>query len=103
MFERLTLLYYENTVIAEIYVLTLKFHRENTAWLGQCIELGTAMFADTLEDVRRELHEAVVLQVNEMARLSDAKAYLADHGVLPLCLPQSPAACEGFVAVDAVA
>ncbi|MDA0988867.1 MAG: hypothetical protein O2783_07065 [Chloroflexi bacterium] len=73
--------------MSEAIVLTANFHQDGDQWLGEGLELGTATFADTLEDVRKELAAAMILQVNEMNRLGFADEFLADHGVQQLPIP----------------
>lgn len=64
-----------------VIVLTFEFCEEAGQWVGLCLELGTSAFADTLEQVRLELQEAVELQLNEMERLAQVKDYLDDNHV----------------------
>ena len=61
--------------------LTFAYHQEAGQWLGVCTELGTPAFAETLEQMQAELKDAVELQLNGMAQLSDVKDYLSDNGV----------------------
>lgn len=72
-------------------VLTVQFGREAGQWVGLCHELGTAAHADTLAQVESELREAIGLQLNEMARISDVREYLADNRVslAPVAMPQA--------------
>ena len=49
--------------------LTCSYAEEGGNWIGECVELGTASFADTFEEMRLELHEAMELQLVEAARL----------------------------------
>ena len=49
--------------------------------MGICRELGTAMQADTLDEVEFALREAIDLQLNEMAKITDGVEYLADNQV----------------------
>ncbi len=61
--------------------LTCTYTLEADQWVGVCDELGTSAFADTLEQVRIELQEAVQLQLNEVERLADVRDYLAEYEV----------------------
>ena len=54
--------------------------------MGVCDELGTSAFADTLDQSRVELQEAVQLRLNEVERITDILGYLADYEV-PIRLP----------------
>ena len=64
--------------------LTCDYGEEDGQWIGECVELGTATFADTFEQLRLELREAVELQLTEVARLlavQDYLDYLAECGI----------------------
>lgn len=71
-------------------VLTVEFGVEEGQWVGVCRELGTATQADTLAEVEVELREAIDLQLNEMARLTDVREYLIENQVnfTPVSMPQ---------------
>ena len=56
-------------------VLTCAYAEEAGQWTGECVELGTATFADTFEQMRLELHEAMELQLVEVARLLSPPDY----------------------------
>ena len=61
--------------------LTCTYGEEGDQWVGVCTELGTSAFAETLEQTRTELQEAVQLQLNEVERLADVRDYLAENQV----------------------
>ena len=52
-----------------LILLTLDLRRNGKSWLGTRIELGTAAYADSLEELREELLDAISLQLNEVERL----------------------------------
>lgn len=56
-------------------LLTCAYGQEEGCWTGQCVELGTAAFADTFEQMRLELHEAIELQLIGVADLLSAQDY----------------------------
>jgi predicted RNase H-like HicB family nuclease len=62
-----------------VIVLTFEYSEESGKWVGVCLELGTSAFADTLEQVREELREAVELQLNEMERLAHVQDSLEEN------------------------
>ena len=64
--------------------LTCTYNQEGDQWVGICDELGTSTFAETLDQTRTELQEAVELQLNEVERIADVQAYLAAHQVSPI-------------------
>ena len=61
--------------------LTFEFEEEEGVWCGQCLELGTAAFADTQEQARVELLDATSLQLSGVEQLNELEAYLAKNGV----------------------
>ena len=71
----------DQSVLERALVLTCNYSREGCQWVGICDELGTSTFADTLEQTRIELQEAIQLQLNEVERIADLKGYLADNQV----------------------
>ena len=85
-----------------VIILAFDFCREAGQWVGVCLELGTSAFADTLEQARQELREAVELQLNEMERLADIQDYLAENhvSIVPIDLDKSSAPTGFAVARD---
>ena len=77
--------------------LTLLYYFESGQWAGVCDELGTSAFADSLEQMKIELRDAVALQLNEMERISDIREYLGSNQVstTPIELPRQ----AGFAVV----
>ena len=64
-----------------VFPLTFDLEREGEQWTGTCLELGTSTFGDTLDEVRKELQEAVTLQLNEAERLGFIADYLEENRV----------------------
>ncbi len=77
--------------------LTLNYCQDSGQWVGVCDELGTAAFADDLEQTRIELREALELQLNGVESLADVREYLDDNQVViqPVKLSQQ----AGFAVV----
>ena len=67
-------------------VLNLDFEQQGDVWVGTCFELGTSTFADTLVEARDEVGDAVLLQLNEVARLGFMTEYLREHGVAEMVM-----------------
>ena len=69
--------------------LTFEFVEEDGQWCGNCVELGTAAFADTLEQARVELSDATNLQLTGVERLNELPEYLDKNGVsrFPIRVP----------------
>ena len=72
--------------------LTCTYGEEGDQWVGVCTELGTSAFAETLEQTRTELQEALQLQLNEVERLADVRDYLTENEIPVVPLSQSEAA-----------
>ena len=64
-----------------VIVLTFEFSQESDKWVGICLELGTSAFADTLDEIRVELQEAVELQLNGIERFGFIEDYLDKNQV----------------------
>ena len=64
-----------------VIVLTFEFCEESGQFVGVCLELGTSAFAETLQQTRLELREAVELQLNEVERLGFIDDYLSENHV----------------------
>lgn len=62
-------------------LLTLEYMLDGGKWTGECLELGTAAFSDTSDDVRGQLVEAVELQLNEVHKLGFIDQFLKNHGL----------------------
>ena len=61
--------------------LTFSFVQEDGQWCGNCIELGAAAFADTLEQARAQLSDSANLQLTGVERLNELPEYLDKNGV----------------------
>lgn len=63
-------------------ILNLDFTKEDDGrWTAVCRELGTPAYADSLEDAKLELKDAILLQISEMDQLGDIDAFLEEHDV----------------------
>ena len=70
-----------------LVLLTIDLRQEENWWVGTCIELGTSSYAEALDDVRAEMADAILLQLNEVERLGYMQEYLREHGVTEVKLP----------------
>ena len=66
--------------------LTFDFYEEQGKWVAVCLEIGTTAFADTLEELRKELYDSVTLQLSEVEKLGFMEEYLRDRNVRPVYL-----------------
>ncbi len=62
--------------------LTYEYFREDSEWVGVCLELETSAYSDDLDSAREELQDAVALQLSEVERLGYLHEYLADNRVM---------------------
>ena len=78
----------------EAILLTIDFKEHSRQWLAECLELGTATHADTLEEVRREIRENVTLQLSSVEELGFMEEYLQQNSVslIPLETPSGSTA-----------
>lgn len=83
MRDTIIAIHYENENRSPDFVFPLTFdlEREGDQWTGTCLEFGTSTFGDTLNEVRKELQEAVTLQLNEAERLGFIANYLQENRV----------------------
>lgn len=73
---------------SNLVLLTLELTQEEGVWVGTCIELGTSTYADSLEDLRGEMADAIGLQLNEAMRLGFIDEYIQERNVRTLPLIQ---------------
>ena len=67
-----------------IVVLTADIDEYEEQWVGTVLELGVSTYADSLDELRKELSDAILLQLNEIERLGYIDEYLREHGVRKL-------------------
>ena len=77
-----------------VILFTMEYSEEDCQWVGICHELDTTAHADTLEQVRVEVIDAVSLQLSEAERLGYVWAYLRDNRVSTI--PTKEVADPGF-------
>ena len=73
----------------EAILLTVEFREYSGQWLAECLELGTATYADTLEEVRQEIRDNVTLQLGSVEELGFMDEYLRERNVPLLTLAYS--------------
>lgn len=95
MRETTVVLQYNNSQPIAAVILTFELQEEDGRWLGECIELGTAAFANSLPEVRKELMEAVLLQLNEMEALGFVESFLREHKAVSVALNRKSPTLHG--------
>ena len=64
-------------------VLTCRFAQEpGGPWEAECLELGAATFADTMDQAQTELAELIELQLNTLEDMGAARAYFKKHNIV---------------------
>lgn len=58
--------------------LTMQFHKEDDQWVGECSELGTSTFGDTLDQVESELTELIELHLNTLEEMGERDKFLRE-------------------------
>ncbi len=62
-------------------ILTLGFRQEGRRWTGECLELGTATYGRSLNQVKDELHELAVLHLNALEDVGESGRFFKEHGI----------------------
>lgn len=62
-------------------ILTMAFRQDGRRWTGECLELGTATYARTLNQVSDELHELVTLHLNALDDIGECDRFFQEHGI----------------------
>ncbi len=61
--------------------LTLRLVQEGEHWTAECVELGTATFADSLAGAFEAVDELVTLHLNALEDVGECRAFLREHGI----------------------
>jgi hypothetical protein len=61
--------------------VTFMFREHKDRWTGKCLELGTATFGDSLEDVKEKLEEAVLCHVNTLEDVGERERFFRKHKI----------------------
>jgi hypothetical protein len=83
----LVMVHMEGPVPVALVLLNCAFHQEEDAWLAECLDLGTATEAPTLEEATQQLVSLVNLHLNEVERLGISQQFLREHLVRSIQLP----------------
>lgn len=62
-------------------VLTLAFRREGSVWTGECLELGTATYGHSLEQVHHELAELIQLDIDTLEDIGERERFFREHHI----------------------
>ena len=61
--------------------VTVLFFKEGDQWTAQCVELGTATCADTLEEAETAIEDMVHLHLDALGDVGERQKFLKAHGV----------------------
>ena len=64
-----------------LVILTVEIQREGEQWVGQCVELGTATFGDSVDEVAEELMDLVVLHLKGLEDAGERERFFEAHGI----------------------
>lgn len=65
----------------KLVVLTVEIQREGAQWVGQCVELGTATFGDSVDEVADELLDLIVLHLEGLEDAGERERFLQARGI----------------------
>jgi len=65
----------------ELVILTVEIKREGERWVGRWVELGTATFGDSVDEVHEELVDLVVLHLNGLEDAGEQERFFEAHGI----------------------
>ena len=83
-----------------VFSLTFDLEKEGEQWTATCLELGTSTFGDTLDEAKKELQEAVTLQLDEMERLGFIADYLEENRVSVIRFADAPGPSDSSFALS---
>ena len=67
--------------LAGYVTLTLKFQVEGDVWVGECLDLSTSTYADTLEECQEALDELVETHMDVMDEVGERDRFFDRWGV----------------------
>lgn len=69
-------------MIKEYYIqLTFKFKKEGKKWTAYCEELGTAAYANKIEEAKERIIEAVLLHLNTLEELGERERFFKENNI----------------------
>jgi predicted RNase H-like HicB family nuclease len=83
-----------------VFSLTFALEKDGEQWTATCLELGTSTFGDTLDEAKKELQEAVILQLDEVERLGFSADYLEENPVPIIRLADAVAPSDSSFALS---
>ncbi len=65
----------------KLVILTVEIQREGEQWVGRCVELGTATFGESVDEVHEELIDLVVLHLNGLEDVGERERFFEARGI----------------------
>jgi predicted RNase H-like HicB family nuclease len=62
-------------------LITILLQREDDLWGARCLELGTAVSADSPEKADELIDEAISLHLNALEELGERRRFFKEHGI----------------------
>lgn len=62
-------------------ILTIELFEEEGQWVGYCRELGTSICADTMEQARDDINDAILLHLNTLEDVGERSRFFKNHGI----------------------
>lgn len=62
--------------------LSISKDEKNHQWLGECKELGTSTFGDSVEEVAKELEELVALHLNTLEDVEERSRFFVENNII---------------------
>lgn len=72
--------------------VTFVFREHDDRWTGKCLELGTATFGKSFEDIKEKLEDAVLCHLNTLEDLGERQRFFKEHKIK--IYPHKPKAKE---------
>jgi predicted RNase H-like HicB family nuclease len=62
--------------------LTMKLYKDKDGrWVGECVELGTSNYGDTIEEAEEQLDESVQLHLNTLEMLGERDRFFQENNI----------------------
>ncbi len=67
------------------FYLTARFYRDKedkSVWIGECVELSTSTYGDSIEEVQVELKELVALHLQTLEKIGERERFFKEHNIV---------------------
>ena len=84
----------------EAMLLTIDYKEEGGQWLAECIEFGTATHANTIDEVRREIHDGAQHFLCNMEELGWMDQWIRQNNLAVIPLKSTAVSADRAVTWD---